>query len=71
MDTQCFHPSYRSADWRWRLSDGEPVKPLLFAGWVLFEKQLHWLLPIMEALLKALLAIVRDGAARPLPRRSR
>ena len=33
VDTLRFHPNRRSDVWRWRLSDGEPDKPvLLFAG---------------------------------------
>lgn len=66
VDTARFHPRRRQAEWRLRLSQGQPEAPLfLYVGRLSPEKRVDWLYPILEALPSARLAIVGDGPARP------
>ncbi|HEX3985476.1 MAG TPA: glycosyltransferase [Acidobacteriaceae bacterium] len=65
VDAQRFHPSKRSREMRWRLSQGEPEKPLLLhVGRLSAEKDVASLRAVMEALPEARLAIVGDGPVR-------
>ena len=65
VDSQRFHPKKRSADWRIRLSAGEPERPLLlYVGRLSPEKRVDWLADLLEALPEARLAVVGDGPAR-------
>ncbi|MCA9973657.1 MAG: glycosyltransferase family 1 protein [Anaerolineales bacterium] len=66
VDTARFHPRRRSAAWRQRLSGGDVAAPLLlFVSRLSPEKRADWLLPVLQALPQARLAIVGDGPARP------
>lgn len=66
VDTSLFHPAKRSAEWRLRLTDGNPEQPLLlFVGRLSYEKRIHWLHAVITALPEARVAIVGDGPARP------
>jgi glycosyltransferase involved in cell wall biosynthesis len=66
VDTDHFHPRRRTSLWRSRLSGGHPEAPLLlFVSRLSQEKRAQWLLPVLEALPKARLAIVGDGPDRP------
>jgi phosphatidylinositol alpha 1,6-mannosyltransferase len=65
VDTVLFHPSKRSAEWRVRLSGGNPEQPLLlFVGRLSYEKRIHWLHAVINALPDVRVAIVGDGPAR-------
>jgi glycosyltransferase involved in cell wall biosynthesis len=66
VDTDCFSPVYRSAEWRERLSGGHPEAPLLlYVGRLAAEKRLEWLRPLLDAMPEARLAVVGDGPIRP------
>jgi glycosyltransferase involved in cell wall biosynthesis len=66
VDTSVFHPAKRSAEWRLRLTDGNPEQPLLlFVGRLSYEKRIHWLHAVITALPDVRVAIVGDGPARP------
>ena len=65
VDTARFNPRYRSADWRLRLSGGEPESPLLlYVGRLALEKRVDWLRLLLDALPNVRLAIVGDGPLR-------
>lgn len=65
VDTERYHPGHQSAEWRRRLSAGEPDKPLLlFVGRLSLEKRVHWLPLLAAALPEARLAVVGDGPER-------
>lgn len=65
VDTQMFNPGKRDAAWRSRLSGGNPDAPLLLVvGRLSPEKRVDWLLPVLQALPQARLAIVGDGPQR-------
>jgi len=65
VDTERFHPSYRTHSWRMQLTGGDPCASLLlFVGRLSPEKRVEWLRPVLEALPQARLAIVGDGPAR-------
>jgi glycosyltransferase involved in cell wall biosynthesis len=66
VDSLLFHPSKRSAELRRRLSAGEEGKTLLlYVGRLSPEKRIDWLLPVLDAVPSARLAVVGDGPARP------
>lgn len=65
VDTDLFHPMKAHDEWRWRLSGGEPGKPLLlYTGRLSAEKRIDWLVPVLRSLPEARLAIVGDGPQR-------
>jgi phosphatidylinositol alpha 1,6-mannosyltransferase len=65
VDVDLFAPSRRSQTCREGLSNGESHKPLLlYVGRLSAEKRVDWLLPVLQALPGARLAIVGDGPAR-------
>ena len=66
VDTELFHPRRRSLEMRVRLSGGVPDGPLLlYVGRLSPEKRLDTLVPVLDALPEARLALVGDGPARP------
>ncbi len=65
VDTQRFSPSHYSMEWRRRLTDDQPDKPLLiYVGRIAREKRVDWLLDVIKAFPSARLAIVGDGPER-------
>jgi glycosyltransferase involved in cell wall biosynthesis len=65
VDTARFHPRKRNRSWRHRLSNGNHEAPLLLVVSRLSqEKRIDWLLPVLQALPEARLAIVGDGPDR-------
>jgi glycosyltransferase involved in cell wall biosynthesis len=65
VDSERFSPRYRSAEWRWLVSDGRPESPiLLYVGRLAREKRVEWLRPMMDVLPDARLVIVGDGPLR-------
>lgn len=66
VDTEHYHPSRRSLEWRNRLTKGCPDAPLLlFVGRLAPEKRVEWLRAVLMAIPNAHLAIVGDGPLRP------
>ena len=66
VDSHLFDPRHRDAHWRQRLTGGEADKPLLlYVGRLSPEKRVDWLVPVLDALPDARLAVVGDGPARP------
>jgi glycosyltransferase involved in cell wall biosynthesis len=65
VDIQQFNPSKRSLEWRHRLTDGQPERPLiLYIGRISPEKRIDRLLPLLHETPEARLAIVGDGPSR-------
>lgn len=65
VDSQLYHPSKRSDQWRVQLMGGQTDKRLLlFVGRLAAEKRIHWLLPVLRANPDTRLAIIGDGPAR-------
>ncbi len=65
VDTALFNPGRRSAEWRERLTDGNPHSPLLlYAGRLSPEKRVSWIRRALESLPTFRLAVVGDGPAR-------
>lgn len=65
VDTERFNPQWRRRDWRNRLTDNHPDKPLmLYVGRLATEKRIDWLRPLMDIVPDAHLAIVGDGPIR-------
>lgn len=65
VDSESFHPRYRSHEMRLRLSDNEPEKPLIIhVGRIGVEKSLDFLKSIMDRLPEARIAFVGDGPYR-------
>lgn len=65
VDAERFNPAFYSDEMRYRLSDGEPEKPLLlYVGRLSHEKQIDKLRPVLEQIPDARLAIVGDGPLR-------
>jgi glycosyltransferase involved in cell wall biosynthesis len=65
VDAERFHPRYRNADMRARLSGGFPDDVvLLYVGRLSTEKQLEQLRPILERVPGTRLALVGDGPLR-------
>ena len=65
VDIELFNPAKRSTEMRSRLTGGYPERPLiLYIGRVSPEKRIDRLLPILEQIPEARLAIVGDGPSR-------
>lgn len=65
VDVEKRHPKFRDAEMREYLSGGRPDNKLLvFIGRLAIEKEIHKLLPMLEARSDISLAIVGDGPAR-------
>lgn len=65
VDSESFHPRYRSHEMRLRLSDGEPDKPLVIhVGRLGVEKSLDFLKKVMDRLPGARIAFIGDGPYR-------
>ncbi|XAR68847.1 hypothetical protein NMG60_11000233 [Bertholletia excelsa] len=65
VDSESFHPKYRSHEMRLKLSNGEPEKPLIVhVGRLGVEKSLDLLKSVMEKLPGARIAFVGDGPYR-------
>ncbi|KAI5429598.1 variant 3, Sulfoquinovosyl transferase sqd2 [Lathyrus oleraceus] len=65
VDSESFHPRYRSHEMRLRLSNGEPEKPLIVhVGRLGVEKSLDFLKGLMDKLPEARIAFVGDGPYR-------
>ncbi|KAK6943532.1 Glycosyltransferase subfamily 4-like, N-terminal domain [Dillenia turbinata] len=66
VDSESFHPRFRSHEMRVRLSNGEPEKPLVVhVGRLGVEKSLDFLKSVMDRLPEARIAFVGDGPYRP------
>ncbi|XP_010558362.1 PREDICTED: sulfoquinovosyl transferase SQD2 [Tarenaya hassleriana] len=65
VDSESFHPRFRSHEMRLRLSNGEPDKPLIVhVGRLGVEKSLDFLKSIMDRLPNARIAFIGDGPYR-------
>ncbi|WCJ28436.1 D-inositol 3-phosphate glycosyltransferase [Euphorbia peplus] len=65
VDSDSFHPRFRSEEMRCRLSGGEPEKPLIVhVGRIGVEKSLDFLKSVMERLPEARIAFIGDGPYR-------
>ncbi|KAJ6750283.1 hypothetical protein OIU85_000877 [Salix viminalis] len=65
VDSDSFHPCFRSHEMRMRLSNGEPDKPLIVhVGRLGVEKSLDFLKRVMDRLPGARIAIIGDGPYR-------
>jgi phosphatidylinositol alpha 1,6-mannosyltransferase len=65
VDTQRYSPLHRTAEWRDRLTQHEPERPLLiYVGRLATEKRIEWLREALERVPDAALALVGDGPLR-------
>ncbi|XWS59932.1 hypothetical protein CRYUN_Cryun08bG0164700 [Craigia yunnanensis] len=65
VDSESFHPRYRSHEMRLRLSNGEPDRPLVIhVGRLGVEKSLDFLKSVMDRLPEARIAFIGDGPYR-------
>ncbi|MFP5234981.1 MAG: glycosyltransferase family 4 protein [Acidobacteriota bacterium] len=65
VDADLFQPSRKTADMRYRLTDGCPDSPLLlYVGRLSPEKNIESLRPVLQAYPEARLALVGDGPHR-------
>lgn len=65
VDSESFHPRYRSHEMRLRLSNGEPEKPLIVhVGRLGVEKSLGFIKGVMDKLPEARVAFIGDGPYR-------
>ncbi|KAA3464844.1 sulfoquinovosyl transferase SQD2-like [Gossypium australe] len=65
VDSESFHPQYRSHEMRLRLSNGEPERPLIIhVGRLGVEKSLDFLKSVMDRLPEARIAFIGDGPYR-------
>ncbi|KAF5940924.1 hypothetical protein HYC85_022091 [Camellia sinensis] len=65
VDSESFHPQFRSHEMRLRLSDGEPERPLIVhVGRLGVEKSLDLLKRVMDMLPEARIAFIGDGPYR-------
>ena len=65
VDTELFHPQFKSDAMRHRLTDGKPDEPLLiYVGRVSAEKNIERARPVLNAIPRAHLAVVGDGPHR-------
>lgn len=65
VDSESFHPRFRSDEMRSRLSNGEPEKPLIVhVGRLGVEKSLDFLKSVMDRLPEARIAFIGDGPYR-------
>lgn len=66
VDSESFHPKYRSHEMRLRLSNGEPNRPLIVhVGRIGVEKSLDFLKSVMDRLPEARIAFIGDGPYKP------
>uniref|UniRef100_A0A6V7QX25 Sulfoquinovosyl transferase SQD2 n=1 Tax=Ananas comosus var. bracteatus TaxID=296719 RepID=A0A6V7QX25_ANACO len=66
VDSESFHPRFRSHEMRIKLTDGEPEKPLIIhVGRFGLEKNLDFLKRVMDRLPGVRIAFVGDGPYRP------
>lgn len=66
VDSESFHPHFRSHEMRIRLSNGEPERPLIIhVGRLGVEKNLDFLKRVMDRLPGARIAFIGDGPYRP------
>ncbi|XP_074312227.1 sulfoquinovosyl transferase SQD2 [Silene latifolia] len=65
VDSESFHPRFRSDEMRWKLSNGEPDKPLIVhVGRLGVEKSLDFLKSVMDHVPEARIAFIGDGPYR-------
>ncbi|CAA0836307.1 Sulfoquinovosyl transferase SQD2 [Striga hermonthica] len=65
VDSESFHPRFRSREMRLRLSNGEPDRPLIIhVGRLGVEKSLDFLKRVMDELPEARIAFIGDGPYR-------
>ncbi|KAK4268645.1 hypothetical protein QN277_025265 [Acacia crassicarpa] len=65
VDSESFHPKFRSHEMRLRLSNGEPEKPLIVhVGRLGVEKSLDFLKSLMDRLPESRIAFIGDGPYR-------
>ncbi|CAL5413308.1 unnamed protein product [Camellia sinensis] len=65
VDSENFHPKYRSQEMRIRLSNGEPKRPLIVhVGRLGVEKSLDLLKSVMDQIPEARIAFIGDGPYR-------
>ncbi|KAH6829561.1 sulfoquinovosyldiacylglycerol 2 [Perilla frutescens var. hirtella] len=65
VDSESFHPRFRSHEMRLRLSNGEPDRPLIVhVGRLGVEKSLDFLKRVMDKLPEARIAFIGDGPYR-------
>ncbi|KAK2657280.1 hypothetical protein Ddye_010332 [Dipteronia dyeriana] len=65
VDSESFHPRYRSHEMRMRLSNGEPERPLIVhVGRLGVEKSLDFLKSVMDRIPEARIAFIGDGPYR-------
>lgn len=65
VDSESFHPRFRSHEMRLRLTDGEPDRPLIVhVGRLGVEKSLDCLKSVMDRLPEARIAFIGDGPYR-------
>lgn len=65
VDSESFHPRFRSNEMRLRLSNGEPERPLIVhVGRLGVEKNLDFLKRVMDRLPEARIAFIGDGPYR-------
>ncbi|GMP76396.1 hypothetical protein CsSME_00033089 [Camellia sinensis var. sinensis] len=65
VDSESFHPKYRSQEMRIRLSNGEPARPLIVhVGRLGVKKSLDLLKSVMDQIPEARIAFIGDGPYR-------
>jgi glycosyltransferase involved in cell wall biosynthesis len=65
VDTVQFHPRFKSAEMRSRLTQGHPEEILfLYVGRLSAEKEIQQILPVLEAIPNSRLALVGNGPYR-------
>lgn len=65
VDSESFHPRFRSHEMRIRLTNGEPERPLIVhVGRLGVEKSLDFLKSVMDGLPEARIAFIGDGPYR-------
>ncbi|MFN3360942.1 MAG: glycosyltransferase [Pseudanabaenaceae cyanobacterium] len=65
VDTEQFHPRFRSLEMRRRLTQGHPEDHLLlYVGRLSAEKEIQRILPVLQAIPHSRLALVGDGPYR-------
>lgn len=65
VDSDSFHPKFKSHEMRVRLSNGEPDRPLIVhVGRIGVEKNLDFLKSVMEKIPEARIAFIGDGPYR-------
>lgn len=65
VDTELFHPRFKSAEMRSHLTQGHPdATLLLYVGRLSAEKEINQILPVLKAIPNSRLALVGDGPYR-------